>query len=477
VGIGPLALMQARVLDGERVVGEDLLSWQTLRLEGVKFMLTPGAAPQLAVRDALLEDGYARLIINEQGRFNLRDIGPAEAVQAAASQAQAASAAATPNTGAAPGLALAIERIRLNRGLVDFSDRFVRPNTSARLSELHGSLGAFSSASAAMAPLTLRGKVAGTGSLEIDGQLKPGSPLALDVQANATDIELAPLSPYAGKYVGYAIERGKLSTRLRYQVEPGGQLRASNQIILNQLTFGERVDSASATTLPVRFAVALLKDRDGVIDVNLPISGSINDPEFSVGGLVWRLVLNLIGKALTSPFSLFSGSDAPEEAQIVFPAGSADLAGTDQLNRVAQLLADKPGVQLTLTGWAAAVADGQALRELRLSSALKAENADSPDVALKRLYQASKLPNKPTNLLGLAKELPPEQMRGLLMGSYDVDDEMLRQLAVARALVVRDALLARGAPHARVVLAAPKLCDSACDERWRPHVELSLGAH
>ncbi|MFX8242824.1 DUF748 domain-containing protein, partial [Acinetobacter baumannii] len=90
-------------------------------------------------------------------------------------------------------------------GLVDFNDRFVRPNYSARLSELQGSLGAFSSASPTMAPLTLRGKVAGTGLLEIDGQLKPGAPLGLDIAANASDIELAPLSPYAAKYAGYAI--------------------------------------------------------------------------------------------------------------------------------------------------------------------------------------------------------------------------------------------------------------------------------
>ncbi|WP_457442349.1 DUF748 domain-containing protein [Roseateles sp. P5_E4] len=464
VRVGPLALLQTRVVEGQRVVGEDLLSWQALQLDGLKLALAPGAPPRLAVKDALLEDAYARLIVNDQGRFNLRDIGPAEA---AAAPAPAASAAQPE---------FAAERIRVNRGVVDFNDRFVRPNYSARLTELQGSLGAFSSTSSAMAPLTLKGKVAGTGLLEIDGQLKPGAPLAMDIAANATDIELAPLSPYAAKYAGYAIERGKLSTKLRYKVEPGGQLVASNQIILNQLTFGERVESPDATSLPVRFAVALLKDGNGVIDVNLPVSGSLNDPEFSVGGLVWKLVLNLIGKALTSPFALFSGSDAPEEAQIAFVPGGVELADSTKLDRVAKLLVDKPGVQLTLTGWAGIAAEGQALREQRLASALKAENA-TPDAALKRLYQASKLPNKPKNLLGLAKDLPPEQMRGLLLGSYAIGDETLRQLAVARATAVRDALLARGAPNARVFLAAPKLCDQGCDETWRPHVELSLGAH
>lgn len=466
--LGPLALKQARSIDGQRVVGEDLLSWQALQLDGLKLALAPAAAPKLAVREAVLDEAYARLIVSEQGRFNLRDIGPAEAAAAASAPAAAASG---------PAPEFAVERIRVNRSFVDFNDRFVRPHYSAQLSELQGSLGAFSSASAAMAPLTLRGKVAGTGLLEIDGRLKPGAPLALDIAANATDIELAPLTPYAGKYAGYAIERGKLSTKLHYKIEPGGSLSASNQIILNQLTFGDKVESPDATTLPVRFAVALLKDRNGVIDVNLPVSGSLNDPQFSVGGIVWKLILNLIGKALTSPFSLFSGSDAPEEAEIAFAPGGAELADAAKLDRVAQLLTDKPGVQLTLTGWADPAAEAAAIRELRLANALKSENAASPNDALKRLYQATKLPDKPKNFIGLAKDIPPEQMRSLLLSSYAVDTEALRQLAVARAVAVRDALLARGAPNARVFVAAPKLCEGACAAGWRPHVELSLGAH
>ncbi|KQW43599.1 MULTISPECIES: DUF748 domain-containing protein [unclassified Roseateles] len=473
VRVGPLALLQARVVDGQRVIGEDLMSWQSLQLDGVKLALAPGAPLRLAVKDAQLDDAYARLIVNEQGRFNLRDIGPAEAAAASAA-ASAASAAAIAK---APQPEIAVERIRVNRGLVDFNDRFVRPNYSARLSELHGSLGAFSSTSPLMAPLTVRGKVAGTGVLEIDGQLKPGSPPAMDVAANATDIELAPLSPYAAKYIGYVIERGKLSTKLRYKVEPGGQLVASNQIILNQLSLGERVDSPDATTLPVRFAVALLKDSNGVIDVDLPVSGSLNDPEFSVGGLVWKLVLNLFGKALTSPFALFSGSDAPEAAQVAFAPGGAQLGDASKLDRVAKLLVDKPGVQLMLIGWAGIAAEGQAIREQRLAQALKAETAPTAEASLKRLYEASTLPNKPKNLLGLPKDLPPEQMRGLLLGSYTVSGEALTQLAVARANAVRDALLARGAPAARVIVGAPQVCDTACDEVWRPHVELSLSAH
>ena len=483
--VAPLALQQARIVDGRRVIGEDLLRWRALQLDRLQLSLAPGAAPSVSVRNAVLEDLYARLIINEQGRFNLRDLQPAEAVAvrpaepgSAAESAVAVrpAASATPASPAVgPPLQVAVEHTELRGGLVDFTDRFIRPNYSARLSELTGTLGAFASGNPATAPLTVRGKVAGTGLLEIDGQINPGGPLAMNLRANATDIELVPLSPYAGKYVGYEIERGKLSTRLQYQIEPGGSLTASNQIVLNQLTFGDRVESPFATSLPVRLAVSLLKDRNGVIDLNLPVQGSLNDPQFSVGGIVWQLFVNLLSKAVTAPFSLLMGSETTQESQIAFAPGAPEPLALEPLERMAQVLKDKAAVELTLTGWAHPRAEADAVRERRLAAKLAAESAASPEAALKRLYQATALADKPKNLLGLAKDLPPDQMRARLKAHETVDDETLRQLAVARAVSVRDALLARGVPNARVFVAAPKLCDASCEASWQPHVELSLG--
>ena len=131
-----------------------------------------------------------------------------------------------------------------------------------------------------MAAVDLRGRVAGTGLLDIRGAVNPtAKPMALDLQARTTDIELAPFSPYAGKYAGYGIERGKLSLDVSYRIDADGKLDAKNQLTLNQLTFGEATNSPDATKLPVRLAVALLTDRNGVIDINLPITGSINDPQ------------------------------------------------------------------------------------------------------------------------------------------------------------------------------------------------------
>ncbi|TXD71006.1 DUF748 domain-containing protein, partial [Mitsuaria sp. TWR114] len=347
------------------------------------------------------------------------------------------------------------------------------------------------------------------------GRLNPsGAPLALDITASATDIELAPLSPYAGKYAGYAIERGKLSTRVHYEIEPGGRLQADNKIVLNQLTFGDRIDSPTATKLPVKLAVALLKDRDGVIDVNLPVSGSLNDPEFSVGGLVVKLIVNLLTKALMSPFSLLSGGGGAEMSQLEFKPGTAALQpdAAKKLEPLTRVLADRPALQLSITGWVDPAGERRAAQAARLEDALLAERrrelrraagtqaagpapaasaaSDAPvtlDDAqrarlLKVVYDNAKLPNKPRNFVGLTKDIPAEQMRELLMDSYTVTDEQLRELALQRAVAVRDALIERGVPNARMFLASPKL-HAKDDERgadkdkpWQPRVDLALSA-
>ena len=159
-----------------------------------------------------------------------------------------------------------------------------------------------------LADIELRGRVEGTATLDINGKVNPlATPLALDLQAKVRDLELPPLSPYAIKYAGYGIERGKLSVDLAYVVKPSGQLTASNKIVLNQLAFGDKVEGSTAN-LPVKLAVALLADQHGVIDLDLPVSGSINDPEFSLGGLIWKVITNLIVKAVTAPFHLLASA-------------------------------------------------------------------------------------------------------------------------------------------------------------------------
>lgn len=504
---------------------DELLSWQSFKLSGVTLALAPGRGPVVDITEATLSDFYSRLVITEDGRFNLQDmsgrqasapapaatpapanaagastaIAPSPAAPAAAAASSAASAA---SSAAAPPLQLSIGATKLTNGRVDFSDHFVRPNYSAELTELNGSLGAFRSGSREMATLELHGRAAGTALLDISGQLNPtAQPLALNIRAKATDLELAPLSPYAGKYAGYAIERGKLSMDVSYVITPDGRLEAKNQVILNQLTFGERIDSPSATKLPVLLAVSLLKDRHGVIDINLPISGSLNDPQFSVAGIIFKVVLNLIEKAITSPFSLMFGGGSEDLSEVAFGVGVPYFTESGQaaLDKVAQALADRPSLKMTVTGMSDPVAERegyvQAALDARLAQERKKEAAragaaataaSAPaapvfapgerDELLLAVYKDTDIPNKPRNLIGLAKRLPPAEMEALLKSTIEVTPDAMRQLALQRGLAVRDALVARGLPSERLFIAAPKV-RGAADEAggaWLPSAKLSL---
>lgn len=487
--------------------GEDLLTWQSLKLGGLSVRSAPGEAPKVTVGEAALADFYSRLVITEQGRFNLRDVtapsapaAPTTASPAAAAPAEAgvsaptggaataSAAGAEPSTAAAasPGPVIVIGRTQLTRGRIDFTDRFVKPNYSAALSELNGSLGTLRTDSPQMAPISLQGRVSGTGLLDISGEFNPlVKPLALNIRARASDIELAALSPYSGRYAGYAIERGKLSMDVAYQVSPDGKLEASNRVVINQLTFGDRVESPDATKLPVSLAIALLKDRNGVIDLDLPITGSLNDPQFSVFGLVFKVLGNLIVKAVTAPFSLLTGSGSSDAASVAFVPGTEQVTpdGETSLGKVAQALLDRPALTLTVRGGADAQAELDAIRSARLEAQLLAAHqrragvgatppapptAAEREALLRRLYADTRLPDKPRHLLGLAKDLPPAEMAARLKAAMVVSDEEVRELAVRRGMAVRDALLAKGLPAERLFLAAPQWRAAASTPEAQP---------
>ena len=324
--------------------------------------------------------------------------------------------------------------------------------------------------------LELRGKAAGTGSLEILGKVNPlAQPLALDIKGKVRDLELPPLSPYSIKYAGHGIERGKLSVDVAYRVLPDGQLTASHQIVLNQLRFGDPVEGAPSS-LPVRLAVALLADRNGVIDINLPVSGSLNDPQFSLGSVILKVIGNLIVKAITAPFSLlasaFGGGD--ELSTVSFAPGSAALSAQarQNLDKVAKALVERPALKMTVVGTASLEVERDAYKRERLQAMVVAEKrralgdaakgtttvtvsaAEYPDL-LKAVYKRAEFP-KPRNLVGLAKDIPQPEMEALLLTNISVTPETMRELATRRGTVVRDYLASRQLPLERLFLGAPR---------------------
>lgn len=501
-------LLQTRG-EGAEAPGDDLLQWQGLALDGLAFEMKPQGKPRLEIDSATLNALQARLVVTEQGRLNLQDAagtrvgpqGPADAASAPPAPASApasATPAAVPASGGARAggsdlpLDITITSTRLTNGRIAFSDNFVRPKYSAELTQLDGRLGAISTSGLKTAELELKGRAAGTADLEIAGRVQPlAHPLSLDIKARASDLELAPLSPYAAKYVGYSIERGKLTMQVAYRIDPDGRLDASNQVIINQLTFGEKVDSPQATTLPVQLAVSLLTDRHGVIDINLPVSGSLDDPEFSVAGMIWKVLGNLIAKAITAPFSLLSGGGKTDISVLPAVPGSAKLTdeGTASIDKVATALTDRPSLRLTITGtsdvaserdaYQRQVLDARLVAERRketLATGGNAEAAASLSAAdrsrlLKLLYKQTDLPDKPRNALGFAKDLPDAEMTTRLAARVPVDDDVMRELALQRAVSVRDAIAAKGVAVQRLFLAAPKGKEG---DGWVPSVKLAL---
>ncbi len=485
-------LMNSRAAsDAPAGAGQELLSWHSFKLNGVKLAMAPAKATRVDIGEVVLSDFFASLVLDEKGRFNLQQESAANAPTAAAAPPEVIAAPTAPATPADPSAATAaalppeisVGATRLVNGRVDFTDHFVRPNYSADLSELNGSLSAFRSGSSEMATVELHGRAAKTALLEISGQFNPtAQPLAMNIHARATDLELAPLSPYAGKYAGYAIERGKLSMDLSYLITPEGRLEAKNQVIVNQLTFGERVESASATSLPVLLAVSLLKDSRGVIDINLPLSGSLKDPQFSIGALVVKVIVNVLTKALTAPFSLLFGSSEQDLSVVEFTPGTAALSasGAAALDKVAKALADRPALKMTVTGASDLPAEREAYLQAAVDARLHQERAKelardgkAPEPAaagaavevfsaaererlLKAVYKQTEIADKPRNVIGLAKDIPAAEMEALLKTVIPVTDAVMRQLALQRGLLVRDALIAKGLPSDRLFIGAPK---------------------
>ncbi|TCP04263.1 DUF748 domain-containing protein [Rubrivivax gelatinosus] len=487
---GNAMLADLRVLarDDDDEAGDELLAWQSLRVESLAASMAPGEPTRLATGPVRLSRFFSRLVVTPQGRLNLQDVRGGDSPPPAAAASAPAAAPSAP-------LELDIAGIEFVDGRVDFRDRFIQPNYSASLSELNGRLGRLRSGTREMATLEITGRAADTAALEVRGALNPtADPLALDIAAKASGLELAPLSPYAGKYAGYAIERGKLGMDVAYRVDADGRLEARNRIVLNQLAFGDPVDSPVATQLPVRLALALLADRNGVIDVDLPISGSINDPEFSVFGLVLKVIGNLLVKAVTSPFALLSGGGGDETGAVEFLPGTATLAPSAEtaLDRIAQALKDRPALQTTVAGAADAQAEHDAIQAAALEERLRSEQArerarsrgvgpgaaapapEERERTLRRLYADTRLPDKPRSLIGLAKDIPPAEMETRLKAAVTVDADLARDLALRRGVAVREALVARGLPAERLFLAAPRLDAAEGQAGWTPKVELSL---
>ncbi|WP_175813037.1 DUF748 domain-containing protein [Burkholderia contaminans] len=509
---GDVALVDVRMLD--KATSDPFAGWRSLALTNLKANYDEKGTDVDAAR-VTFSNFYGRVLLDAQGRLNLKDVvaketGPAQSLTRDASKgepvplspgmtppaaAQAASAAAAQQA-SAPAAASATVVVKaapppqnpvrmhfgellLQNGRVTYTDNFIKPNYTANLIAIKGTVGAFGTDSTTSAPVDVAANLAGNGPISIKGSVNPliEKP-ALDLTATAHDIELTNLTPYSAKYAGYPITKGKLNVDLHYELA-NDQLKANNHIFIDQLTFGDHVENDTATRLPVKLAISLLKNTRGQIDVNLPVSGSLSNPEFSVGGLIWRAVLNLIAKAVTSPFSLLAhafGGGGEDLGYVEFAPGSYQLDDAQQkkLDTVVKMLTEKPSIRLDLIGRVDPAKDTSGLgdayverlvRQQKLKDVVgQGESIDPMSVKvepaeyskyLTRAYKAADF-KKPRNVIGLQKTLPDADMKKALAEHAPADDNALRALAQQRAQAVRQYLDGK-IDSSRMFIVAPKL--------------------
>jgi hypothetical protein len=513
---GDAALVDVRMID--KATSDPFAGWRSLSLTGIKANYDERGTDVDASK-VTFSNFYGRVLLDAQGRLNLKDVvahesgapqsltrdksgkgrepvplgTPAESeAQAAApaSAASGASVAATPVTGATPPqspVRLHFGQFVLQNGRVTYTDNFIKPNYTANLIAIQGTVGAFGTDSKQSAPVDVSAKLAANGPITIRGSVNPLIPKpALDLTATAHGIELTNLTPYSAKYAGYPITKGKLNVDLHYQLA-NDQLTANNHIFIDQLTFGDHVDNDTATKLPVKLAISLLKNSRGEIDVNIPVSGSLNNPEFSIGGLIWHAVLNLLQKAVTAPFSLLAhafGGNGEELGYVEFDAGSAVLtdAAKQKLDTIVKALSDKPSIRLDIIGRVDPAVDQPALRTAYVDRLVRQQkvkdvvgNGESVDPMsvkvddkeyskyLTKAYKDSDF-KKPRNIVGLTKSLPDDDMKNALAEHAPITDASLRELAQRRAQAVQQYFDGK-IDSSRVFIVAPKLDASGIDDK------------
>lgn len=485
----------------DKVNSADFLKWKSLYLGAVDFRLQPMS---LNVGEIALADFYSKLILSQAGRLNLQDLvkkpGGEKPVTAPSPSPAPTAANKTALVKAPepvkPPMPIKIAKITLQNGTVNFSDFFVKPNYSVNVTKLGGRVSGLSSAANTVADLDLRGSYANSAPVHIAGKLNPlAAKSFLDIKADVTGVDLVGFSPYAGKYAGYNIEKGKLSLSLAYKLE-NNLLSADNKLFIDQFTFGDRVESSFATKMPVNLAISLLKNNRGEIDLNLPISGSLDDPEFSVGGLIVKVIVNLFVKAVTSPFallgSMFGGGE--ELSNVEFAAGRATLNDTagKKLEALSKALTERAALKLEITGRADPEVDREGIKRVAIERAMRAEklkdlikksgegaSLDSIEILpgeyptyLTRAYKEAKFP-KPRNFVGMQKDLPIEEMEKLLLTNFPATDEDVRGLAERRAEAVQSWLVDSGkVPVERIFLLPVK---TAADDKAKANrVDFSL---
>ena len=436
----------------------DFLKWQKLVLEDVKYQ----HGDSLSLARVNLEKPYVRFMINDDRTTNIDDLLIPQ---------PAGTTAAKSTASKEKPLGIHIGAIAINDGSANFADFSLTPNFQTAVQQLNGLIGTIDSRNPKPAPVNIAGKVDRYAPVTIKGSVNPFDPMAsLDIATSFKRVELTTLTPYSGKFAGYRIRKGRLNLDLHYLIT-NGQLKAENKLVVEQLQLGEKVDSPDAVDLPIKLAIALLKDTDGKISIELPISGDLNNPQFSVMPIIWQTVRNLVLRAAQAPFKfiggLINGGGAEDLGTVSFAPGSSELSPEAQkaLTTLAQALKERPALRLEIEGTAAQSSDGPLIAKDRLErefqytyyKILQRRGEKVPAKAglltvpesekgplLEGIYRTRLKQQPPAEWKDLSRDERAAKMTAALIDFWSKSEVLLRQLGQDRASSIKDYLVDKG---------------------------------
>ncbi|MEK1909849.1 MAG: DUF748 domain-containing protein [Pseudomonas chlororaphis] len=438
----------------------DFVKWQQLVLEGLNYQ----HGDSLTINKVNLMQPYARFMINDDRTTNIDDLLIPQPADSAPKGAAKPAAKEKP-------LGIHIGQIAINDGSANFADFSLTPNFATAVQQLNGQIGTIDSRQAKPANVDIKGKVDRYAPVTIKGSVNPFDPMAaLDIATSFKRVELTNLTPYSGKFAGYRIRKGRLNLDLHYVIT-NGQLKAENKVVVEQLELGEKVDSPDAVSLPLKLAVALLKDVDGKISIELPVTGDLNNPQFSVMPIVWQTLRNLIVKAAAAPFKLIgglvAGGGSEDLGSVSFAPGSSDLSPESEaaLVKLSNALKERPALRLEIEGTAAQSSDGPLIAEQRLereyqynyykmlqrrgdkvpaqASLLEVPEKEKAPL-LEGIYRTRLKTQPPAEWKDLGKEERTAKMREGVIKFWSGSDVLLRQLGQERASSIKDFLVDKG---------------------------------
>ena len=441
----------------DKVTQNDFFRCKSLFVSGMDISLKP---LKVDIKDVSLTDFYSRALLSKSGQLNLKTIlagtqEGAEKKPAPKSKRPEASAGQMP--------VINIANITLQGGHINFTDLFTQPSYTANMTQVAGRVTNLSSTSQEPADLVLKGVHGLYSPLDITGKLHPfGNGRMADVNLSFKNIDLTQFNAYAQKYLGYGIDTGKLVLNLEYHIQ-GNRLQSSNRLFFDQFNLGQKVESDTATELPIQLAVSLLKNSKDQIDLDIPVQGDLNDPAFSFAGVVATAFKNLILSVVSAPFKLLGkmlgGFDSGELGYVEFDPGkdSLDDEARIKLDSLAKVLAEKKALKFVIEGKYDNELDGAVLRIDKYEATLLAESEQTETLSREQIlkdpekrlalveqrYARARFP-KPRDEQGNEKNISPEEMEKLLLTNTTVTEDDLASLAARRGKLIMEYLAASG---------------------------------